>query len=61
VLQAGPDASYFATRKWSEERTFGGQSALMTFWHRPLHAMTDAFTAAGLMPDHMARPLQGSR
>jgi hypothetical protein len=25
----------------------GGQTALMSFWHRPLHAMTDAFTAAG--------------
>ena len=30
-------------REW----TMGGQTALMTFWHRPLHAMTDAFTAAG--------------
>jgi hypothetical protein len=25
----------------------GGQTALMIFWDRPLHAMTDAFTAAG--------------
>ena len=25
----------------------GGQTALMSFWDRPLHAMTDAFTAAG--------------
>lgn len=25
----------------------GGQTALMSFWHRPLHAMTDAFTAVG--------------
>jgi hypothetical protein len=23
-----------------------GHGALMSFWHRPLHAMTDAFTAA---------------
>jgi SAM-dependent methyltransferase len=44
---AGPGADYFATCKWSEEWTFGGQSALMSFWRRPLHAMTDAFTAAG--------------
>ena len=42
-----PDANYFATSKRSEEWTFGGQSALMNFWHRPLHAMSDAFTAAG--------------
>nr|WP_231591341.1 hypothetical protein [Saccharothrix sp. ST-888] len=46
-VQAGPGADYFATRKDSEEWTFGGQSALMSFWHRPLHAMTDAFTTAG--------------
>ncbi len=38
---------YFATYNWTEEWTMGGQSALMSFWHRPLHAMTDAFTAAG--------------
>ena len=43
----GPDDDYFATRKWSDQWTFGGQSAQMSFWHRPLHAMTDAFTAAG--------------
>ena len=24
-----------------------GQTALMSFWDRPLHSMTDAFTAAG--------------
>jgi SAM-dependent methyltransferase len=45
-LQTGPGADYFATRKWSFEWTLGGHSALMSFWHRPLHAMTDAFTAA---------------
>jgi SAM-dependent methyltransferase len=42
-----PGAGYFATRKWSFEWTFGGRTALMSFWHRPLHAMTDAFTTAG--------------
>jgi ubiquinone/menaquinone biosynthesis C-methylase UbiE len=45
-LQAGPDADYFATRKWSFQWTLGAHSALMSFWHRPLHAMTDAFTEA---------------
>ena len=40
-------AGYFQTRSRTEEWTFGGRSALLTFWHRPLHAMTDAFTAAG--------------
>ncbi|MGW7530480.1 methyltransferase domain-containing protein [Streptomyces sp. NPDC054783] len=42
-----PRADYFATSKWSEEYTFSGQSATLTYWHRPLHAMTSAFTAAG--------------
>jgi ubiquinone/menaquinone biosynthesis C-methylase UbiE len=40
-------AAYFETRSWTEEWTYGGHSATMTFWTRPLHAMTDAFTAAG--------------
>ena len=37
------DASYPRTEEW----TMGGQTAQLTFWDRPLHAMTDAFTAAG--------------
>ena len=35
--------AYFETRSWTEEWTHGGHSAAMTFWTRPLHAMTDAF------------------
>ncbi|WP_368861684.1 class I SAM-dependent methyltransferase [Actinospica durhamensis] len=42
-----PDADYFAVSPRSEEWTFGGHSAPMVFWHRPLHAMTSAFTEAG--------------
>ena len=42
-----PGADYFATFRWSEEYTFSGQSAVLTYWHRPLPAMTGAFTAAG--------------
>ncbi|MGH3256152.1 MAG: class I SAM-dependent methyltransferase [Streptosporangiaceae bacterium] len=45
--EAGRKAGYFETCNWTEEWTMGGQTALMSFWHRPLHAMTDAFTAAG--------------
>jgi SAM-dependent methyltransferase len=45
--EAGRKTDYFATCNWTEEWTFGGQSAPMSFWNRPLHAMTDAFTAAG--------------
>ena len=45
--EAGREADYFATSNMTAEWTAGGQTALMSFWHRPLHAMTDAFTAAG--------------
>jgi ubiquinone/menaquinone biosynthesis C-methylase UbiE len=41
------ETDYFATTKWSDEYDFNGQKAVLTYWHRPLHAMTDAFTAAG--------------
>jgi ubiquinone/menaquinone biosynthesis C-methylase UbiE len=45
--EADRKADYFATSNWTEEWTMGGQTALMSIWNRPLHAMTDAFTAAG--------------
>lgn len=62
-LASGED--YFATYKITEEWTKGGQTALMSFWHRPLHAMTEAFRQArfGLslvdepQPDAAARTL----
>jgi SAM-dependent methyltransferase len=45
--EAGRKADYFATYNHTAEWTMGGQTARMSFWQRPLHAMTDAFTAAG--------------
>jgi SAM-dependent methyltransferase len=45
--EAGRKPDYFATSNRTEEWTMGGHTALMSFWTRPLHAMTDAFTAAG--------------
>jgi SAM-dependent methyltransferase len=51
-----PEADYFATVKWSDEYTFSGQSAVLTYWHRPLHAMTDAFTAAGFRTAVISEP-----
>ena len=45
--EAGRKGDYFATSNRTEEWAMGGQTALMSFWDRPLHAMTDAFTAAG--------------
>lgn len=51
-----PDEDYFATREYSDEFEFDGQSGVLTFWHRPLHAMTDAFTAAGFDVAVIAEP-----
>jgi hypothetical protein len=33
-----------------------GHTARMSFWHRPLHAMTDAFTAAGFKIGIISEP-----
>ena len=44
---ANPDADYFAVTEWSDEYTFNGETAVLTYWHRPLHAMTSAFADAG--------------
>ncbi|HEV7187326.1 MAG TPA: class I SAM-dependent methyltransferase [Blastococcus sp.] len=52
----GRTESYFETYAWTDEWTFGGHPALMRFWHRPLHAMTDAFTAAGFRISVISEP-----
>jgi SAM-dependent methyltransferase len=51
-----PDADYFAITQYSEENTFNGQSAVLTYWHRPLSAMTDAFTEAGFRVSVVSEP-----
>jgi SAM-dependent methyltransferase len=53
-LAGGPD--YFATYDFTEEWTKGGETVLMRFWHRPLHAMTDAFRDAGFTLDVVSEP-----
>jgi SAM-dependent methyltransferase len=42
-----PESDYFALTRYSEDYVFGDQTVWLTFWHRPLHAMADAFAAAG--------------
>ncbi|GIJ46239.1 methyltransferase [Virgisporangium aliadipatigenens] len=42
-----PDADYFAVAQHSDELTLNGRNIVLTYWHRPLHAMTDAFAEAG--------------
>jgi SAM-dependent methyltransferase len=61
-----PRPDYHATTTYTQEWSdLVGQPVPMTFWRRPLHAMTDAFTAAGFRlavisepkPDPAAREL----
>ena len=54
--QAGNKIDYFATSNWTEDWIMGGQSVPMSFWTRPLHAMTDAFTAAGFRISVISEP-----
>jgi SAM-dependent methyltransferase len=46
-LTEDPRPSYRATTSYTDLWTFNGKSFPLTFWRRPLHAMTDAFTGAG--------------
>ncbi|MFD4642954.1 class I SAM-dependent methyltransferase [Lentzea sp. NPDC058436] len=50
------ETDYFTTAKWTDEYDFNGQKAVLTYWHRPLHAMTDAFTAAGFRTAVISEP-----
>src|SRR5215471_3784394 len=54
--EAGLEPDYFATYNYTTEWTAGGQTALLSFWTRPLHAMTDAFTAAGFRITVISEP-----
>jgi SAM-dependent methyltransferase len=53
---AGHKRDYFATYNWTEDWIMGGQTVPMSFWNRPLHAMTDAFTAAGFRTSVISEP-----
>ncbi|MBR8742480.1 class I SAM-dependent methyltransferase [Nocardiopsis sp. MG754419] len=51
-----PRPDYFAVTAYSDTFTFGERSVPLRFWRRPLHAMTDAFTAAGLRLSAISEP-----
>jgi SAM-dependent methyltransferase len=53
----GRAVNYFETYNWTEEWTTGGRPVLMSFWTRPMQAMTDAFTAAGFRVEVVREPL----
>ncbi|WP_326566232.1 class I SAM-dependent methyltransferase [Amycolatopsis rhabdoformis] len=54
--EAGERVSYFATSLRTEKWEMGGGTAELRFWDRPLHAMTDAFTAAGFRVAVISEP-----
>jgi ubiquinone/menaquinone biosynthesis C-methylase UbiE len=52
-----PGADYFTTHQWSDElTTSSGQSYVLTYWHRPLPALIEAFTAAGFRIAAISEP-----
>ncbi|MGN2639222.1 class I SAM-dependent methyltransferase [Nocardia takedensis] len=53
---AGLEPDYSATYTWNFHWTMGEKTAPMSFWVRPLHAMTDAFTAAGFRVSVLSEP-----
>jgi SAM-dependent methyltransferase len=51
-----PRPDYSATTSYSFEWAFGGRLVPMRFWRKPLHAMTDAFAAAGFRLSALSEP-----
>lgn len=52
----GPRPDYFESYTWTDEFEMQGRTTRMTFWNKPLHAMTDAFTAAGFRISVIGEP-----
>lgn len=51
-----PDGYYFDVADFSYEAEHAGQTITYTNWHRPLQAMTDAFTEAGFRISVISEP-----
>jgi SAM-dependent methyltransferase len=49
-------ADYFAVKQVTEAWTRDGESFDVTFWRRPLTAMTEAISAAGFVIDELVEP-----
>jgi len=45
--RAARGRDYFAVYQWTQEWAKAGRVTTMRFWHRPLHAMTDALARLG--------------
>ncbi|GAA4090582.1 class I SAM-dependent methyltransferase [Nonomuraea soli] len=55
-ISADPRPVYRETTSYTDLWTFGGKSFPLTFWRRPLHAMTDAFSEAGFRITVISEP-----
>jgi SAM-dependent methyltransferase len=53
----GRRTNYFETYNWTEVWDHTGEPVEMSFWNRPLHAMTNAFATAGFTIAEIAEPL----
>ena len=51
-----PDADYFAVTQYTEDYQFDGREVFLTFFHRPLHTMSDSFTRAGFRISVISEP-----
>ncbi|WP_417235449.1 class I SAM-dependent methyltransferase [Arthrobacter sp.] len=47
---------YLGTYEFTEEWVRGDRRVPMKFWHRPLHKMSEAFSAAGFVLDQIVEP-----
>lgn len=50
------DRDYFALTQYSEDYQFGDTTAVMTYWHRPLQDVLNAFIEAGLRFTSVTEP-----
>jgi SAM-dependent methyltransferase len=51
-----PEADYFDVAAFTYDAEHAGRTVVYTNWHRPLHAMSDAFAAAGFRIRTISEP-----
>lgn len=51
-----PKADYFALTQYSEDYDYGDQTVWMTYWHRPLQDVVNAFIGAGFRITAVTEP-----
>jgi len=51
-----PEDDYFALTQYSEDYDYGEETVWMTYWHRPLQDVINAFIDAGLRIKRVTEP-----